>query len=245
MGTIHRKSLIACIVVALACAAGCGGAPEDETAASGAAAATRAALTGCWPGPNQVAVFVDWFYGSSCNYLNVGVYPDAGSTGLPNDSISSVRVGANVRTRLFQDWEFTGFAQTLWGDADYLGWYAVGNDTVSSMRVEPRGLDCQNPPPGAVALFEHANYAGDCVVRYAWESSCPTAPTGPGYFSAMRCTGLANDTVSSIKVGAGTWAYLCRDWQLGGYCAWENQNQPYLGSLAIGNDTLSSMRIWY
>jgi hypothetical protein len=225
---------------------GCIAAPvSEEESAETAVGVAEQALTNCNPSPNQVAVFYDANFGSSCTYLGVGLYPDAGSTGLPNDSISSIKVGANVKATLFQDWQFNGFQQTFAGDVAYLGWYGIGNDTVSSLRVEPRYLDCQNPPAGAVALFKDANYQGDCVVRYSWETSCGVSPTGAGFFSAAYCTGLANDSISSIKVGSSTWAYLCQDWQMGGYCEWENSNQPFLGWLTVGNDKVSSVRVWH
>lgn len=56
-------------------------------------------------------------------------------------------------------------------------------------------------------------YSGDCVIRHASETFCGA---GAGTFMSSACIGLANDSISSIKVGYGTWVYLCRDTQLGG-----------------------------
>lgn len=56
--------------------------------------------SGCTPSADQVALFVDIGYSGQCVVKSVGDYRNPGEIGLPNDSISSLRVGANVKCKI-------------------------------------------------------------------------------------------------------------------------------------------------
>ena len=56
--------------------------------------------SGCTPSADQVALFVDISYSGQCVVKSVGDYRNPGEIGLPNDSISSLRVGANVKCKI-------------------------------------------------------------------------------------------------------------------------------------------------
>jgi hypothetical protein len=62
----------------------------------------------CEPSPDQVAFFVDANFKGQCVVRGIGVYPNANSIGLPNDSISSVKVGGNAQAVLCKDNDFGG-----------------------------------------------------------------------------------------------------------------------------------------
>src|SRR5262245_16046397 len=62
----------------------------------------------CNPTPNQVAFFVDANFRGKCVIKGAGDYPNAGAIGLPNDSISSVKVGTNAQVVLCKDNDFKG-----------------------------------------------------------------------------------------------------------------------------------------
>lgn len=92
----------------------------------------------CTPNSNQVAVYVDANYSGQCVVRDIGVYPNPGAIGLPNDSISSVKVGGNVRLRLYEHDNYQGRTSSLTSNDPNLGDNTIGNDSVSSMRVENR-----------------------------------------------------------------------------------------------------------
>jgi hypothetical protein len=129
--------------------------------------------------------------------VGLGMFPN--SAGVPNDSMTSIKVGSGVRVTLCRDGAFRGTCQTI--DAGRwlanLGYEAVGNDSVSSMRVVPastpdcRGHSFENPPPsGWVLLYRDANWQNDCV-----------SVTYGNYWNVLD-VGMANDSISSVLIPA-------------------------------------------
>ncbi|HVV52294.1 MAG TPA: hypothetical protein VHO06_21675 [Polyangia bacterium] len=151
--------------------------------------------SGSEPAADEVYIYVDASFGGSCAALYVGFYPlpgtGSGEFGLPNDSISSIKVGSDVRARLFADATYDG-SFTIMTSGDYstppTGW----NDTVSSIRVEDgsRSTTCSDLVAGEFAVFRDADEGSDCVVLQ-YGSNYPTP-------SDM---GIANDSISSIAPG--------------------------------------------
>lgn len=92
----------------------------------------------CNPGADQVAVYVDANYSGQCIVKEIGEYPNPASIGLPNDSISSVRVGGNVKAVLCKDDNYAGGCEEFYGDDSFLGDNSIGNEQVSSMKVQVR-----------------------------------------------------------------------------------------------------------
>jgi hypothetical protein len=93
----------------------------------------------CIPGPQQVAFFTDANFAGDCRTLAVGDYPTATSTGLPNDSVSSVRVGSGAQVRVCSDEYFAGTCVLLTANVSYLGNLSIGNDHLTSAKVRPLG----------------------------------------------------------------------------------------------------------
>jgi hypothetical protein len=61
------------------------------------------------PGPNQITVFRDHDFQGNCKTLGVGEFPNSAYLfPVSNDSISSLKVGSNVRAHLFKDRDFSG-----------------------------------------------------------------------------------------------------------------------------------------
>ena len=98
----------------------------------------------CRPNSNQIAIFYDANYRGRCVVKNVGRYPSARSFGLPNDSISSIKVGANVRATLCRDNNYRGTCETYSRNDLFLGNNSIGNDQVSSIRVTRKGSTSTN-----------------------------------------------------------------------------------------------------
>ena len=89
----------------------------------------------CSPGPDQAAFFTDANFQGSCVLRAVGDYPTATAIGLPNDSISSVGVGGNVKVYACRDENFGGTCVVLPVDTSYLGDTELGNDALTSAKV--------------------------------------------------------------------------------------------------------------
>jgi len=93
------------------------------------------------------------FEGASAT-LDVGQY-DWGQLGIPNDSLSSLRVPAGLRATLYDDTHFGGRSKTFAQDADYVG--DDFNDITSSIVVAPGGTPLS---PGDIneIITAHNNY---------------------------------------------------------------------------------------
>ena len=185
---------------------------------------------GCPPGANQVALYVAGDYGWQCVVKDIGNYPNPDAIGLPNDTISSVRVGDNVKATLCQAANYGGVCQTFVSNDPNLTDNDVGNDTVSSVKVE--SLPCI-PSANQIALFEAADYDGrwPCVVK------------GIGSYPDPNAIGLSNDSISSIKVGTSVKATLCQAANYGGTCEAFGGADRNLGDNGVGNDTVSSVKV--
>ncbi len=183
---------------------------------------------GCTPGNNEAAFFTDPNYGGQCVTKGIGDYANPASIGLPNDAISSIRVGGNTRVVLCRDDNFGGTCETFTGDDANLGDNAIGDNQVSSARVQPTGNGNCSPGSNEIALFTDANYGGQCVVR------------GAGNYRNPAAIGLPNDAISSIRVGSGALAVLCQHDNYGGTCETFTGDDPNLSDNGVGNDSASS-----
>jgi hypothetical protein len=96
--------------------------------------------TGSDPGPNEVYIYTNPNFGGTCAALYQGFYPNPGTGtggfGLPNDSISSLKMGFGLRARVFVDVVYGGnFEFFSAAQVPNLAPYAFDN-TISSIRVE-------------------------------------------------------------------------------------------------------------
>lgn len=93
-------------------------------------------LRNCVPNADQVALFVYAQNGGQCVVKGIGSYADPTALGLPNDSISALRVGSNVTVTLYQHTNFNGNLEDFAEDDADLSNNSIGNDQVSSARVQ-------------------------------------------------------------------------------------------------------------
>jgi hypothetical protein len=193
---------------------------------------TMAARAQCVPGDNQAAFTVDANFQGTCVVLGIGDYPTATSTHLPNDSISSVRAGANVQVYACRDENFGGVCTVLHGSHPNLSGDPVGNDAITSIKVQSLGAPppC-DPGPLRVAFYVDSNFAGDCKIL----------PIGD--YPTATSTGLPNDSVSSIRVGPGAQVTVCVDEYYGGNCAVVTSNVSDMHATTVGNDQLTSAKV--
>jgi len=101
----------------------------------------------CTPNADQVALFVDANYSGQCVVKGIGEYSNPDAIGLPNDSISSLKVGSSVRAVLCEHDGFQGTCETFTGNDPSLVDNRIGNDRVSSVKVERRNAPPLNRAP--------------------------------------------------------------------------------------------------
>lgn len=138
----------------------------------------------CTPNANQVAIFNDSQFGGACKILNPGDYRTPQSMGMPNDSVSSIMVGANVEVALCADDDFQGACEAFGANNDFLGNTSVGNDNVSSMRIVRKGNTSNNPNPAPAPAASSAPYVGPDVFKNK-ASFKPCAPE-PGWKTCLE-----------------------------------------------------------
>jgi murein DD-endopeptidase MepM/ murein hydrolase activator NlpD len=151
---------------------------------------------GCSPAADQIALFVDPNYGGTCVIKGMGEYPNPASLGIANDSVSSVKVGGNVQLILCHDDNYGGGCETLTGDDSDLSSNTIGDNQVSSAKVQSR------PNGYPVTLYVDYNYNG------TW-----CALTGAAW--ANLCEGYDN-TASSIRIQSGWSVRVWADSDRGG-----------------------------
>ncbi len=96
----------------------------------------------CDPGADQVSLYVKKYFLGQCKVLDKGKYLNHVDFGLPNNSVSSVRVGSNVQVCLYRKKNLGGFWKSRITVDDFsIGWL-VKNDNTSSAWVNERGDNC-------------------------------------------------------------------------------------------------------
>ncbi len=187
--------------------------------------------TSCVPQQSQVAFFRDGDFKGPCSVRGIGEYPKATNIGLANDSISSIKLGLNVQLVLCRDSQFNGDCQLFTRSDSNLGNEKIGNNKVSSAKIQTRGdLECE-PGEGEVAFFKHSDYLGKCVVKQR------------GNYKNSKEIGLKNDSISSIRIGSLAQACVCRDAHFLTQCVLFTEDDPSLSNNDIGNDKISSARV--
>lgn len=191
------------------------------------------------PGPEEALIYRHSNYRGDYRILSVGNYPNSTSFSLPNDSVSSLKVGENVRIDLF--WEAWFYMHYLdWittlegpnkGDADYnphdpIHWRGLPylsrrraparvaattwNDQTASIRVQRKDHLWMYPGPGQVVLFTEANFNVPCnPVLRQFGVSCDHIMKDVGEYPTTAEVGLQNDSISSIRAGPCTHVEVC------------------------------------
>ena len=185
----------------------------------------------CVPKLKEVVVFFDAAYAGKCAKLKIGAYPNAAAIKMPDDSITSFKVGAAVRVVLFRDKDYNGMSAAYPADINNLYYEPIGNDTVSSIRVEMKPTTGCNPRPNEIAVFEDEGFQGQCIIHNA------------GNFRDAVAIGLPDDFISSVKVGNLLRVVFYRNEDFTGISGVYNANDEALYYDDIGNDTVSSMRV--
>jgi hypothetical protein len=187
----------------------------------------------CTAGSNQVALFVDPNYGGSCVVLGIGSYTDPTAIGLPNDSISSVKVGGGAQVELCRDAGLSNTCEWISTNVPDLSTHSVGDNQVSSAQIMGgvATTGCTTPGTDQVTLFDSTNYGGLCITKEI------------GTYPDPGSMGLPNDSVQSVEVGSDVKVELCRDSGLSNTCEWISTNVPDLSTHSIGKQQASSAEV--
>lgn len=135
--------------------------------------------TNCVPAESEVAFFMGENYQETCIIRGVGRYDDPAALGLPNDTISSVKIGSRVRVRICANDGNNSPCDQFENNIPNLGPTTVQNNTASSAEITSRG---------GIALCDGNNGSGDC--RYYGAGA-----TGISYYN-MSDQGFDNRTRS-------------------------------------------------
>ena len=203
------------------------GSAQEALTLPGAALAVSA---GCAPGAGQVAFFTDANFRGSCSLRGAGAYPNPAALGVPNDAVSSVLIGSRAQAILCIDNDFGGDCIRLTTSTSLLAG-RVGNDTLSSAKVQALGTQECAPGPTQVGLFVHADFIAPCVVKNV------------GSYASPGQIGLPNDSISSLLVGSNAQVTLCQDNDFGGQCDHFDNDVDFLGNESIADNQASSASV--
>lgn len=121
----------------------------------------------CVPGASQIALFDQRDFRGECILLGAGNYSTSSSLGsLGDNSVVSIQVGANVQATLYQESGLVGRAETFLANDSNLSDNRIGQKTVSSLRVQTRGVIPSIPLP--VWPAASASFPEDASLSLSW-----------------------------------------------------------------------------
>lgn len=182
----------------------------------------------CMPGWDQASFFRDGNFSGPCVTKGPGDYPNAQAIGTPNDSISSFLVGPHAQVVLCTDNDFLGDCIVTGVSAATMSG-RIGNDKVSSLRVQTLNATSCAPAAGQASLFIHSDYLAPCVTL------------GAGRYANASQMRIGNDQVSSVRVAPGSHVCAYKDADFRKLIADISANTPNLGP--ANNDAISSVAI--
>jgi lysophospholipase L1-like esterase len=180
----------------------------------------------CTPSSDEVAIYEHPDYGGRCVVKGVGTYSGPSSfSPLPNDSASSIRVGAHVEAILAPDNNLTGSLEAFVGDDhDFNDNLAILSDTMSSFKVQPRlllepmSITLTLPQPKKWFVAGGLGFVTATVRSAASGKPLPGIPvsfvitTGPHTGQPVLCSELQCRTDENGKVNG---IYLDNDHKIG------------------------------
>jgi len=162
-------------------------APQNTPSSSTPPATTPPPAPTCSPATNQAALFTGKNFTGQCVVLNGGVYNDPASMNIPNDSVSSVKVGGSVQLELCRDNGLSNTCQWFSADKGDLSTTSVGALQASSAQV--------------VDLSQYVTVCTSTQLRGVCKSF------GPGTVPDLSVYGLSSNIVS-IHVSSVVTLYL-------------------------------------
>ncbi len=180
-------------------------------------------------------------YGSACgagvdNYYSIANVPDAiwpaawTKSGYDSSvSVWGIPCVPNTHWSNHQRiWQYAGEHDETWGSTSI----NVDSDVLDGIVGLP-SVDCANPRPDGdhVGLYSEDNYCGAHTIL------------GIGDYGDASALGIANDSVTSIKVGRNVEVILCTDANYLGTCQDFTGNNWSLANTSVGDNQVSSARV--
>lgn len=223
---------------------------------------TQAHAAGCEPGRNEVTLFQHGKYKGACSVLGIGDYPNAKAMRFKNDSVSSIKVGANAEIFVMSDAKtprnkkFVDYLKKLTISGNFsrafvaerfrqsqpsLKGTRIGNDSISwvTVRAIPaqesyrRGECYPGDNSNSIAIYRHPDFKGDCRILSL------------GTYSNSRQMNIKNDSASSIEIGRGSKVYvkIYSGGNFKGRTETLTSSSPSLGIGAVGDNALTSIKV--
>ncbi len=123
----------------------------DSDVLDGIVALPGANCTNVRPDNTHIILYTDDNYCGSYTILGVGDYANAAALGIADNSVSSIRVGADVEATLCQGDNYLAPCENFTADDAHLGNNTVGDNQLSSARVLNR-LQLLSPADAATVL---------------------------------------------------------------------------------------------
>jgi len=156
----------------------------------------------CTPSADQVTIFENAGYGGQCVTLGIDQYSDSGQMNFANDAVSSIRVGTNVRAILYEHGAFAGRSEIFTGDDNNLTDNTIGNDSVSSMRIERRTSAEACPAPLLAGPADGATIQDPNII-FSW--SAPSGCSFSGYtFRIKDSSSMEQGGTVLVDTGVGS-----------------------------------------
>jgi hypothetical protein len=187
--------------------------PSNENHALNAFASVSALWvmgTGCTPGAHQVSVFASPGYGGGCVNIPTGQYADAISAGIPNDWVSSLKVGSRVEAKLYLDTPFGGGVCDYDSNAqatDVCG--SIGDQQMSAIKVIDEATTA-----ATLTLTLAASLPGGTAVAGSLQGQASTSYPLSFFQNAGTCsddtngTALGSTNVTTNASGAASFALV-------------------------------------
>jgi hypothetical protein len=163
----------------------------------------------CNPNANQVGLYTDANFGGSCVVKDVGNYSNPSAMGIANDSISSVKVGGNVKLTLCQNDDYSGTCEVFTGDDSNLSDNSIGDNQASSAKVETRNSCTNGAISGALqpGYASCANEGGTCT--FSGQASVAYGANNCYFYQTFTSSiSCGNGTFGDPLVGAGKACYF-------------------------------------
>ncbi|HEY0371192.1 MAG TPA: hypothetical protein VGD79_04290, partial [Thermoanaerobaculia bacterium] len=149
---------------------------------------------------------------------------------FPNDEMSSVKLGAGAVAVICEHNNYGGTCELFTVSDSNFGGNSIKHDRASSMKVFAGTPPSCEPGPQQVSLYETANFTpGICL------------NVGFGEYPSSTVMGFANDSLSSIKIGASAEVVLCKHDNYLGDCQRVTTNVTNIDQTRIGNNAVSSI----
>lgn len=181
--------------------------------------------TSCSYTSSQIILYTDGNYGGQCTVKNIGDYSNPSAIGLPNDAISSLKVGSNVQAILCENDNYLGKCETFLSDDSNLGDNNIGNDSVSSVKVQSR-VQLPSIPSIYSPIYGTVLTEGD-TITLSW-SSTGTQYYGEIWGGASQVnfgphTSTSKDVTSLLPAGYN-YEWHIKAQNSAGYSGWSNSS---------------------